>query len=323
MHDGAWHEAGQGGLEEPQQCEISKNFGADYMPPVPRQAGMAPRHAEIIQTNSIKLNHMNTEKLNLSGGYTAEIAQDDCTENPWENWDCQPPIMVFNLDRHHGRIEDYKTGLTMRDIFDLVPLSAFENGAALDALGLPASEIEMPWDVSADGLNPEGWRDAIRDCLPDSPTSWGEAIEYLDKCETLCGLAGIECLNEQSNGYSQGDCARVFLAAMPDWIKETGNSVECIPGSLVSDLRVWSAWAWGDVYGIASITRPDGSEVEDVSTWGFYGDDHKQSGLLESAEDSVAWDTGNLAKEAAAQAAWDAREAMEQERAACADIITI
>ena len=250
--------------------------------------------------------------LNLSHGYTATIMQDLDAENPWSAYDCEPPIMVFN-DR---QIEDYKTGLSLRALYDLLALSAFEDGAAsvLSALDLTPEDVDamLPWNAAASTLDADGWQEAIRDCLPEDPTGWRDALTYFDQCAALCRLAGIPYHHGQSNGYSQGHSARVFLAATPDWINKTGVSLENAEAALEGSFNTWTAWAWGDVYGIAEVVRPDGTECEDGSVWGFYGSDHTESGLLESAENTVECDRAFLAREEA-----------EAFRAACADIVTI
>jgi hypothetical protein len=252
------------------------------------------------------------ETLNLSHGYTATIATDECAENPWTAWDCEPPIMVFN----ERRIEDYKTGLSLRDLYWMLPLSAFDGGAAavLAALDLTPEDIDhtLPWGADVAELDAGGWREHIGECLPEDPTGWRDAIEYFDMCGALCTLAGIPWHQGQSNGYCQGHSARVFLAATPEWIKTTGVAPENAEAALEGSFKTWGAWAWGDVYGIAEITRPDGTECEGGSVWGFYGSDHTASGLLESAENTVECDRAFLAREEA-----------EAFRAACSDIVTV
>lgn len=251
------------------------------------------------------------DTINLSHGYTATIEQDQDAQCPWTAWDCEPPVMVFN----ERRVEDYKTGLSLRALYDLIPLSAFADDAAAVISALDLSEVdisqELPWDRQRPD-SAEGWRDAIRDCLPEEPSSWGGADEYFRQCAALCQLAGIACHYGTSRGYCQGDAARVFLAATPQWVKETGVAPENAEAALEGSFKTWGAWAWGDVYGIAEITRPDGMECRDGSVWGFYGSDHKESGLMESAENSVECDRAFLAREEA-----------EAFRAACADIATI
>jgi hypothetical protein len=45
---------------------------------------------------------------------------------------------------------------------------------------------------------------------------------------------------------------------------------------------LWGHWAWGDVYGFIIE-----SEDFNDSCWGFYGDNHEKSGLLDMARESI------------------------------------
>ncbi len=253
-----------------------------------------------------------SEILKLSGGYTAKVCQDESPSNPWKDWDGQPPIMTFN----ERRIEDYGTGLCLRDLFNLVPLSCFENDAkeALQALGLDAVELKenYTWDVDNPPDNPDKWKDLISENLPETPSGWTEAEEYFDKCEALCRLANIPCHSGVSTGHCQGDFIRVFLAALPSWVETVGIAPELIEENLKASHELYGEWVWGNVYGVSSIRRPDGSEVEDGSCWGFFGYDNEKSGLLEHCEHHVKYDIE-----------WLAKEAVERDRAACADIVTV
>jgi hypothetical protein len=61
-----------------------------------------------------------------------------------------------------------------------------------------------------------------------------------------------------------------------------------------STVALYGDWAWGNVYGytIHAPVFDDEGEIEDWtelddSCWGFYGDDHHDSGLEEQALDAV------------------------------------
>jgi hypothetical protein len=252
---------------------------------------------------------MNTETLKLPHGYRAEIAIEDYPLNPFEDFETMP-IAVFDdaAIRHPAR---KGSPIDLPDLFDLLPASFFETpeGRAkiCDASGVDPDELpDMEPDASAGE-----WRDAIRDALPEAPCGWGSAVEYFECMEAVAALAGVPCHRGRSTGYSQGDSALVFAAATPAWREEVGAPDDCADQCKgVFDL--YSAWAWGDVYGAASIHRPDDEDVPDASCWGFYGSDHEASGLLEHCRDMVEVDRRYLAKEA--------RESMD---AACRDIATV
>jgi len=254
---------------------------------------------------------MNTEKIKLPHGYTATIATDDCPENPFEAWDCEPPIAVLNLDRHRCTLENYKGDeLNLGTILAHVPTDKWNTRAGkreiMAALPFPMA------DLKEEIRDMRNFRDAIENMVHNlSPYGWNGWVEYFDAMEALAAVAGIPCHLTQSNGYSQGDCALVFTAALPSWVARTGAPESTHARQCKNAADLWSAWAWGDVYGVQAITDADGTEMEDASCWGFYGDNHETNGLLDHCRDTVAADIEARAK-----------EAVESHAATCRDIIT-
>jgi len=57
--------------------------------------------------------------------------------------------------------------------------------------------------------------------------------------------------------------------------------------SAENNVQLYNDYLSGSVYGY-TIECPDGNEGD--SCWGFYGYDHKESGLLEAARDTIDWD---------------------------------
>jgi hypothetical protein len=243
---------------------------------------------------------MKAETLNLPHGYTATIATDDCPMNPFVEWDCEPPIAVFNLDRHRGNINNYKGDeLNLETLLDCIPAETWQSRQGkrkiLAALPFELSEIA---DVMK--YQRQNFRDSVWEIVREnSPSHWREACEYFDSMESIAAVAGIPCYNGQSNGYSQGHCALVFVAATPEWCERVGAPLETAATSCKAGFDLWAAWAWGDVFGVAEITRPDGEETGE-SCWGFYGQDHEQSGLLDFCRETVESDIAYLARESAA-----------------------
>ena len=64
-------------------------------------------------------------------------------------------------------------------------------------------------------------------------------------------------------------------------------------------IELYSAWAWGDVYGVSEIVDEQGNELEDGSCWGFYGTDHEKTGLLEHAKSVIDCHIAHQEKETA------------------------
>ena len=236
---------------------------------------------------------MQHETIQLPHGYTAEIYPDNSPENPFEAWDCEAPIAVLNWQRYHAKFENYKGAeLNLSILLDHIPAEKWETREGkreiLHALPFPMS------DIRDEMLNMGNFRDAMSELVYDlKPYGWSEWIEYFDTMESLAAVAGIPCHLTQSNGYSQGDSALVFTAALPAWVERAGTAPEYQHQACKHAADLWSAWAWGDVWGVARIVSPDGYEVEDASCWGFYGD-HETSGLLDHCLEIVKihrWET--------------------------------
>ena len=70
------------------------------------------------------------------------------------------------------------------------------------------------------------------------------------------------------------------------WKKITPARIKKISGYLASEVETYDQYLTGDVYGY-TVESPTGGEIDDGSCWGFFGHDHKASGLLESAEGAI------------------------------------
>jgi hypothetical protein len=250
-----------------------------------------------------------TETIKIDG-YTVTVEQDESPANPFKEFDCEPPTLTF-----YEGLTSYGDVPSVADLVAMIPDEHFARGKRVSFI---RGNLNVSLKSFATERNYQG--DSIRDAFtrelldvnPEpSSRSWRAATDYFEMLEWLCKLAGIPACYEQSNGYSQGDSALVMAFATPEWVKKVGAG-----GSLEAQCKgacdLYSAWAWGDVYGIASITAPDGEELEDGSVWGFYGSDHKKSGLLESATDSIEYHKKGCIKEM--------REKYEM---ACRDIVTV
>lgn len=150
-----------------------------------------------------------------------------------------------------------------------------------------------------------------------------EDNELFEVLVALYKLIDIYAHTATSHGYSQGDWAEVLVVATPEAIAKFGTCVPEIEQEVKADPAIrnvhpdrvddwvwdrvsekllegthdlYSAWAWGDVFGYV-IEKPifdadgDIEDWEDAcdhnSCWGFYGDDHAESGLEEAALECV------------------------------------
>lgn len=273
------------------------------------------------------------EKIEVRPGIFAAIYYDDSPENPWKAWYGQPPLLAYS-DRS---LTPYGEEVTAGDLLRLIPEYRFRSRAFQDAI-LDALNLERE-TILWDRKNYPGttFRDAVLDRAGEG-LSKEYRTDYLDGLETLAGFAKVPTYRGTATGSCQSHWAELLLFATPDWQKETGIAAGNIPASLEADAELWEAWAFGDVYGYVLETGDtedeDGDTVEGeeldsldpgghYSCWGYYGSDHKESGLIEAATESADAFISHMEKKAKADAAWQEREASESFDAACRDIVTV
>lgn len=233
-----------------------------------------------------KLNWQYVEKRNAPGFERARYrglvihAEQDCDAgNPFEQWDCEPDLVVL-YDR---RLTEYGDGSPLN------PLSALSDSklrrhlrAAAKAVDLCPAELdrnarEAQRDYGG-GLT-EHKREAIAEALSDMGDS-----DRLEACAALWAIAGREALCTSSRGYSQGDYCELLLVASEQWEKKTGAPRDSHARQLEAAAKLYGYWAWGECYGYV-IKAPDGSDLDVMgdSCWGFYGSNHDESGLDDMA----------------------------------------
>lgn len=227
-------------------------------------------------------------------GYRIRAVRDDYPSNPFEDWDCNWPIAVY-CDRDIKVYDKVEKGRPIDD-----PLARFNNHALVhdqiaiaEALGTDISTITayrsdkvVKYCRDADLLR-EGFAEELREYV--------ERSRYLDVCAELYTILNIPHLLQTSRGYCQGDYAEVLVVATPEAVAEFGCE-NVTAEDLQGTVDLYSAWAWGDVYGYV-VERPTGwdddgevtewEEVENGSCWGYYGADFDKSGLAEAALGAV------------------------------------
>jgi len=239
-------------------------------------------------------------------GYSVRVYPDECPSNPFEDWDCNPPLLTYSHSlKSYGEFPD------IQEIISTAPKSTWDRGNRLKVIkGLNCSLKDFADNRKYYGSSVE---EEVGDQLSKQspkPGSWSSATDYFEALEYALKLAGIPYHSMQSNGYSQGDSALVIAVATKEWIEKVGCSEEHWESACESACKLYGYWAWGDCYGISEILDPDGDEVPDSSCWGFYGP-HEESGLLDAAKDSIRCDEEAKAK-----------ESIESFIAACGDIAT-
>lgn len=252
-------------------------------------------------------------------GYQIEVRQDEFAENPFEAWDCEPPLITFYGGRHSQATSYQGAPETMAEVINLMPAACFKRGqrVALIKVMLNCSMREFAEVVREYGDVQDAFSQLVTEQVGSKPEGWHSAIEWFEMAEALLSWAGIPCLNTQSNGYCQGDYTLLLVILTPEWMMKNINpehTAECMQGA--ADL--YGAWAWGDVYGISAIRVPgededdNGEEIEDGSCWGFYGSDYEKSGLMEHARSAIDWHIEDLAEQAAANAQYEAETALNE-----------
>lgn len=262
---------------------------------------------------------MEKELLETINGFRIYAVQDISLENPFENWDCNPPLLTF-YERYlngYANGKNDKYAVTVHDFLPLLSLKKCKEIFADLAGDEDAKRYSKEYGNARDGLAEYVSREGLA-----NPSYWSEAKQYFSLLEELANAAKIPCYYGERNGYSQGDSVLIFVALTPATIKAWGNSPAWVKEhgakSAEATVDLYAAWAFDDVYKyeiFKVIFGDDGEEREDdtgESCWCYYGTDHEKSGLHEAARDAVAF----LVEERE-------REALEAHDAACRDIVTV
>lgn len=246
---------------------------------------------------------MQTESIQLNG-YTVKIEQDQFAENPFEAWDCEPPLLAYYDSGRHGFKAYNDAPSTWREILWILPDSIFERKNRVAFLRRFLPSISPREYVQAlrdnDGSDFEAFIQLLGDVYEEKPHGWRGANEWLEAAAAILEYGGIPCHFTQSNGYSQGDSTLLLAVATQEWRDKAGFTPgEPLPdGCLESACDLHGFWQWGDVYGVASIEDENGEEIPHGSCWGFYGSDHEKSGLLDHARNAIECHERTQEKEA-------------------------
>lgn len=259
-----------------------------------------------------------------SAPYRIRMVQDCFPENPFESWDCNFPMITdFQHRGHDFREYDNCKGAAIDRPLDrysdnqiirfqgriLAALS--DNGAAYyysTLTGARLSSVEEDLEHHKRAYRGEyiSGRAGMAALLRDYFSEALSCVSDSDKLETLSALydlIGIPNLCTSSSGYSQGDYSELLIVATPEsldkfgWNKARRGAAD-LAQALEAQADLYSAWAWGDVYGYIVERAPlDPQEREDSdaweeidSCWGFYGDNPEKSGLAESALSAIEYD---------------------------------
>lgn len=210
-------------------------------------------------------------------GINIEIENDTHAENPWENWDGCVPMITDGGRQFISRKDDDIVNY-LRNYLTYNQVRRHQKRI----IEMMQGDTSSPYTYSFKEFKedyPLKEFDRTEMLKDDLLYNWlDEGIENL---ETFCVEFNIKHLSSASKGYSQGDHIDCFFCWTPEFEKITGRDYKSITDEDFNNaLDLFSAYAWGDVYGYNVEENGD-------SCWGFYGDDHEKSGLLEEARSNI------------------------------------
>lgn len=217
-------------------------------------------------------------------GQTINIMYDEGPENPFEAWDCEPPLAVYSGDRNDG-ITEYATKygnvnnvptLTRAQIKANLKAISGMLGQSIWSLGKEARENQWFAKDFVDYVN-----EAIRETVDGEYDS-----KRLEVLVDVYNWAGMPALYRQITGSSQGDWAYVLAVATPAFQEACGNKAGYWDDAdkLAPSIKLFENWAFGNVYGYEALDE-DGEQID--SCWGYYGDYDEKDGPLDEAKASI------------------------------------
>lgn len=199
-----------------------------------------------------------------------KIKHDQSPECPFDSMDLLYPCITENKDYSDGDIDRYLSNYLS---YNQVRLHQSKICSLLD---IDYKEFRNDYPNSNERI------DILMDDLSDFIS------ESMDNKETFCNEFGIKYLYQLSRGYSQGDASWVFICWTPEFGKKSGLSYNKVTESdMEGTFKLYGYWAWGDVFGFEIVDQTtcehcgETHEKDIDSCWGFYGDNHFESGLVE------------------------------------------
>jgi len=220
-------------------------------------------------------------------GITINIHSDDFPANPFEEFECEPPLLVLGLDDRNPTAYN-KAPQRWGDILELLPPSCFERGKRMELI----KKLDGTLREFAEENRNMGTIEAICTCLTmqygATPSGWRTAQEWFEAAAWILNWGGIPAVYKQSMGHCQGDIVLCLAVATPAWVEMVGAPPETHKRQLWEAIELYGNWAWGNVYGF-KLEDGDGNDIDDIgcSIWGFYGWDHEKSGLMSEARAAI------------------------------------
>lgn len=212
--------------------------------------------------------------------YRIRAVQDDHPSNPFEDGDCNWPIIVRLPDDHRlrcyefGREDVLRPSISMfgddalvHNQVHIAKLLGWKVGEAIEAF---CTGLEEDWSDRKYCSNPGLLRDAFDQALADR--SMRDTLDILEK---LYLMAGWPAFSMTVRGYSQGDWAEVLVVATLAAVERFGVDIEHFRMQAKADIEIknhvtdmdewifnksselmlkgtaelYGHWAFGNVYG--------------------------------------------------------------------------
>lgn len=219
--------------------------------------------------------------------YRIRIVHDNSPSNPFEDWDCEYPLM-YESGRNNTDGKDFSKGET--DDY----LKCF---LTTNQIVYHQKKIwNMVEDFGYRNIDDAEDNDDKIEIITDSLHSFID--DSIDNKVQFCQEFGIPYYSAESRGYSQGDWAKVLIVPTPKNAEKIGYDLKKISKeNMKSSFDLFTNWAWGDVYGFIieekrqfTKTYSNGDEIEDEeweevdSCWGFYGRNGAENGMTDNID---------------------------------------
>ena len=216
--------------------------------------------------------------------YTILIHLDESPMNPWEDWDCEIPVLVYSGDRMDRGITAYgdiDTGIP--EIPEAIARKHWKELLALCGFDGSSMLQNMRDYLYSQNYNGYSFVETIRDSLEDYFDRGIRRADQLEFLASIYDLLGVPNYLTTSTGYCQSDWAELLVVATPEVQKRYGLKDDLVSDDLKPTAKLWGQWAWGDVYGF-EVLSPEGESMD--SCWSYYGDP-EESGLMADAKSAI------------------------------------
>lgn len=230
-------------------------------------------------------------------GYDIEISKDEFAQNPYDDMDL---LLSIDTKSHIARYEktygddspvqwlidhiDYETVKKNFKFFTNMLGFKFPTDYQLQKAIMLEYFFQYDDDVSIKEnfvewheYQYEAFVEAIHEYITDYPSGYNQN-SFSNAYEVATHL-GYICDYDTLRGYSQGDWCEVFAILTPETMEKWGSK-DYTKKDITSGFELLSSWLWGDVYYYTI-------DVSGGGCGGFYGDNHRASGLLELAENEI------------------------------------